>query len=412
MHDHTAHLVPEAERRVARRLVYGVAGVGILALVGLLVLWPRGPAPDPGFSTEGLRYPTAVIQAIEPGSCDTVEAVAPVECDLVTIRIASGEAEGDVATMQVSARDTHIPELEVGDRLIVQHNPMAPDEWAYTYWEHERALPLVALAALFVVAVLALGRWQGARALAGLGLSVGIVLAFLLPALIRGRPALAVALVAATLIAFVALYLAHGVTLETTVALIGTLGSLLLITLLAVTFVHLAHLTGLSGDDAQLLRVSAEALDPAGVLLAGIIIGALGVLDDVTVTQVAAVAEIRAANPALGAAELYRRALRVGRDHIAATVNTLVLAYVGASLSTLLFFARSTRPATQILGQEVVAIEVVRTLVGSIGLVAAVPLTTALAAVIAGRRRSEGDAAAAPSTPDGRPSWEDFAPEA
>ena len=189
-----------------------------------------------------------------------------------------------------------------------------------------------------------------------------------------------VALVTTSVVAFAALYIAHGVNASTTVALVGTLGSVVFITILAVVVTHFAHLTGLSDENFQVLRVTAEAIDPRGLLIAGIVISALGVLDDVTVTQVAAVNELRQANPAMTRSEVYHAAVRIGRDHVASTVNTLVLAYAGASVALLLFFFQEGRSVGQVLNRELVAIEIVRALIGSIGLIAAVPVTTALAA--------------------------------
>ena len=395
-----------------------VAGIGLATLVGLVVWWPRGDVVDTGASLAGLSFPRGVVVEVTPGECVTVELAVPTDCDLVTVELSTGADAGARVPVQVAAIDFATPELSVGDHLILQYNPMAPPQYAYTFWEFQRELPLAMLAVLFVVVVLAFGRWQGLRALSGLVVTFGIIIWFLLPSLLRDQPAVAVAVVAASLIAFATLYLSHGFSLETTVALVGTMASLVVIATLAAVFVGLANLTGLSDSDVQLLRVSAEALDPVGLLLAGTIIGALGVLDDVTVTQTFAVAELRAANPAMAARELYQRGLRVGREHIAATVNTLVLAYVGASLSLMLFFVQSERPIGQVLGQEAVGIEIVRMLVGSIGLVAAVPITTALAVMVSQRGGPSPLTRAEPATPvdgldaasDDRPRWDDFAP--
>ncbi|MGY6502189.1 MAG: YibE/F family protein [Acidimicrobiales bacterium] len=412
------------QQRTVRAVLGGVALVAVVTVVGLILWWPRGEIADSGASVAGLSYPRATVVDIAPGECLTFEIAAPTDCDLVTLTVTSGPDADSTVTMQVSAIDFDVPPLSVGDRLVVQYNPMAPAPYAYTFWEFERGAPLLALTFLFVVIVIVFGRWQGLRALTGLVVTFGIILVFLLPSLLRDQPAVGVALVGASLIAFSTLYLAHGVSLNTTVALVGTMASLVVITALGAVFVGLASLTGLSGPDAQLLRVSAEALDPAGLLLAGIIIGALGVLDDVTVTQVAAVAEIRNADPTMSGRELYRRGIRVGREHIAATVNTLVLAYVGASLSLMLFFVQSARPLGLVLGQEAVAIEIVRTLVGSIGLVAAVPITTGLAVLISRAEPSDtasttatppaGAPSVAPTAPpedDDSPAWDDFAPD-
>jgi uncharacterized membrane protein len=189
---------------------------------------------------------------------------------------------------------------------------------------------------------------------------------------------------------FVALYLAHGFNARTTTAMLGTLASLAITGLLAVVFVEATKFTGFGSEEAVFLQISAQQVNLQGLLLGGIIIGTLGVLDDVTVTQASSVWELHAANPNLGTTGLYRAALRIGRDHIASTVNTLVLAYVGASLPLLLLFTLSNRPLGDVLTSEVMAEEIVRTLVGSIGLVASVPITTALASVVARSDSSPG----------------------
>jgi uncharacterized membrane protein len=192
----------------------------------------------------------------------------------------------------------------------------------------------------------------------------------------------AVSVVGAAVIMFVTLYLAHGLNVRTTTAVLGTLGALVLTGVLAWAFVEASHLTGLSSEEAGFLQAAAGQVNLEGLLLGGIVIGSLGVLDDVTVTQASAVWELYHANPSMGFRALFSAGLRIGRDHIASTVNTLVLAYAGASLPLLVLFTLSNRDLSEVLTGELVAQEIVRTLVGSIGLVAAVPLTTALGALV------------------------------
>jgi uncharacterized membrane protein len=194
-----------------------------------------------------------------------------------------------------------------------------------------------------------------------------------------------VALVGASVIMFVALYITHGFTVRTSVAVLGTLSSLLLTGLLAAMFTGWAVITGLASEEANFLGSTQAQLDLRGLFLAGVVIGALGVLDDVTVTQTAAVWELRAANREYGVGQLYRAGVRIGRDHIASTVNTLVLAYAGASLPLLILFSVSGRGLADTLTSEIIAQEVIRALVGSIGLVASVPVTTMAAALVAVR---------------------------
>lgn len=209
-----------------------------------------------------------------------------------------------------------------------------------------------------------------------------VLIKFVIPAILEGSDPLLVAIVGGSVIMFLALYLAHGLNAATTTAVLGTLASLLLTGLLAVFFVNISIFTGAGSEEAVFLQISQSQVNLQGLLLASIIIGTLGVLDDVTVTQASAVWELQKANPEYGIGNLYRAAIRIGRDHIASTVNTLVLAYVGASLPLLILFSVSNRPLGQILNTENVAEEIVRTLVGSIGLVASVPITTGLAALV------------------------------
>ena len=216
--------------------------------------------------------------------------------------------------------------------------------------------------------------------------------------------------VAASAIAFVSLYLTHGFSPTTTVALAGTLGALGLTLALSSVFFGLANFTGLATEDALVLPFIAENLDVSALLLGGAVIGALGALDDVTVTQVATVAELRRRRPDLPTTELVASGIRVGRDHIASTVNTLLLAYAGASMPLLLLFAASDQSLDMVANGELVAIEIVRTLCGSVGLVAAVPITTALAAaVLRPTAEAPTEAPPAPDEPS-EPTWDDFSP--
>ncbi|HEV2758006.1 MAG TPA: YibE/F family protein [Acidimicrobiales bacterium] len=242
---------------------------------------------------------------------------------------------------------------------------------------------MLALGVLFAVAVVGLARWRGAAALLGLGVSLLVIVRFVLPAILAGESALGAAVVGSALIALVIIYLAHGVSARTTTAVLGTLLALALTALLAVAFVAATKLTGLSSEEGTYLRgVLGSSVNLRGMLLAGIVIGGLGVLNDVTVTQASAVWEIHLANPAVSASDLYRSAMRIGRDHIASTVDTLVLAYAGAALPLFVIFTVADRRLGDVVTGEIVAQEIVQTLVGSLGLIAAVPITTWLACLL------------------------------
>lgn len=408
--------------QVRRGLNWLVGAIAVLTLGGVVALWPRGEGPDLRASTEGLIYVDATVNAVDSTSCTDVDEQLETECQDVTVRITSGPRDNDLATFLSSQIDFSAPVFEPGDQVVLLYNRLAPEEFQYSFVEYQRTTPLLWLTAVFVLVVLVVARWMGARALVGLGLSLAVIVTFLLPALLRDQNPLAVALVATTVIAFAALYVAHGIRPATTVALVGTLASIVVITLGAAVVAGAAELSGLSDENVQTLRVTAAALDLRGIVIAGMVIGALGVLDDVTVTQVSAVQELRAANPTLPGRALYRSAMRIGRDHIASTINTLVLAYTGASLALLLFLEQEGRQLGRVLTREVIAVEIVRALVGSIGLVLSVPITTALAVVTLAPGDDAADAdtddtehardGADPSRRDKghEPAWDDFAP--
>jgi uncharacterized membrane protein len=267
------------------------------------------------------------------------------------------------------------PELSVGDEVFLSVVELEDETAAYQYADRSRWPLLIGLTLLFALAVVGLGRMRGVAALAGLALSVAILVFFILPAIVQGRDAVLVALAGGGAIALVSLYLAHGYNPLTHVAAVGAFSALLLTVGLSAAVVALADFTGLVDEEAFYL-LSIPTLDLSGLLLAGLVLGAIGALDDVTVTQASAVWEVHRANPALPPDDLFSAGLRVGRDHIVSTVNTLLLAYAGASLPLLILFTLSEQALGVVASSEVVAVEIARTLVGSIGLVTAVPITT------------------------------------
>jgi len=409
-----------------------VIALAVLTLVGVAALWPRGEAPDLG--TQPNTFVEATVTESRTATCDAIEADALTGCQEVDVEITSGPNVGDTGVFLVRDTDFGVPRMSAGDRVVLLDVDTSPPPYRYAFSDFQRAMPMWWLVALFAAAVIFVGRWQGVRALVGLAASGLILVAFIVPSLIRNESAVLVALVGTIAIAYLALYLAHGVNTTTTVALAGTLVSLVIIVFLALVAAELTRLSGLASEDAQVLRVTASALDLRGLLIAGIVVGALGVLDDVTVTQVSTVAALKRTNPSLDRVALYREAITVGRDHVASTVNTLVLAYAGAALPLVLLFSQGSKPIGRILTSEIVAVEIVRMLVGSIGLILAVPITTALAAaVLTGREpvhaghdhghghgpgpgRPTGSNETAPTgdrvADDGPgPTWDDFGPE-
>ncbi len=313
-------------------------------------------------------------------------------CEEVTVRLDQPTATESSPTFQQSV-DSGI-RLRTGDRIYVDavelRQPSGAEVTQYSFYEFKREQPLLVLAVMFAIAAIAIGRASGLRALIGLVLSLVVLAKFMLPAIAAGRSPLLVALVGASAVMFVALYLSHGVTGRTTAAVIGTLASLMITGVIASIAVAAARFTGLSNDSAAYVRATSDGIDIRGLLLAGIIIGALGVLDDVTVTQASAVWELHQADRSMSVAQLYSSALRIGRDHIASAVNTLVLAYAGASLPLLLLFTQVGTPLGEVLNGEPVATEIVRMLAGSIGLMASVPITTLLTALVVQADRGPG----------------------
>lgn len=375
-----------------RALVGVVAAVALVALVGLVLLWPEAERP---ILAEELGMGAELVDATVIGAdlapCHGTTRDQGILCEEVQFDVTHGSSSGDQGSFQVPVSEAAI-DFDTGDRIVLGYQPEVEPPFQYYFNDFQRDTPLVALVVCFVVAVLALGRWQGFRALLGLVVTGVVMVAFLFPSVLDGNDPTAVALVSAVAIALVALYLTHGVTERTTVALLGTFAALGVTAVLAAIFTSLARFTGFGTEDAFYLQIASGNVDVKGLVLAGIIVGSLGVLDDVTVTQVSAVWQLHQANPSYGPRRLYGAAVAIGRDHIASTVNTLVLAYAGASLPLLLLFTQAGRRLVDVAAGELVAVEVVRTLVGSIGLVTAVPVTTVLAAWVITRGSALRDA--------------------
>lgn len=383
-----------ASRRRARWLTVVVVLAGAAAVLGTLAFWPRGDAPELG--PQPASFVDATVRSVADDSCDTGQG-DEVSCRVVTARLTSGGDEGDVVRFQVLSTQTDVPDLAAGDKVVLHVSEGTPAEFRYAFVDVRRTEPLWWLLGGFVAVVLVFGRGRGARALVGLAVAGAVLIAFLLPALLHDSPVVPVTLAATALIAFAALYLAHGFNPGTTVALAGTLVSLALTAGLAVGVAAALELSGVGAGRAGALDLTADALDLRGLLVAGIVVGALGVLDDVTMSQVSIVATLRRANPGLPPRLVYREATKAGRDHMASTVNTLILAYAGASLPLLLLFTQGGPSLGRLVASDLIAVEIVRMLVGSIGLVAAVPITTGLAALVLGggedvlaRRASRG----------------------
>jgi len=375
-----------------RALWVTVLTAGIAVIIGLIILWPSSTrVQDPGL-VGGAQPSRAHVVSADVMSCSTSTPTDPQLCVVAQLRVSGARAatevprgDGPVTSVLPTLEQPYAPggtRLRSGDDIYVISSRLPDGTVVYSFYDYQRGGSLVALIVVFALVVMVIGRWRGVGALAGMAVSLAVLIVFLLPALLEGRNPVLVAVVGAAAIAFVALFLAQGVHVSTAVALLGTIAGLAVTLALSWLFVRAADLTGLADENASLLSALGGRIDVRGILLAGFVIGSLGVLDDITVTQVSAVSELRVAQPEFGSGSLFRAAMNIGRDHIASTVNTLVLAYAGAALPLLILFTGAQQSVTSIAGREVVATEIIRSLVGSIGLVAAVPITTWLAVIV------------------------------
>ncbi len=381
--------------RAGRWLVGVVAVVALLTVVGLIVLWPSGGGP----TVPGAASPTVggTVTAVQAAPCG-----GPTEqrCSTATVRVDEGRDEGLEVEIVLGPVEVS-PVLEVDQRVrLVDQTPdpaaLAPDGGevaadeldatpVYGFAGVDRRLPLLILAILFGLLGAVVARGRGVLALLGTGLSLSLVILWLVPSILDGHAPLLVATVGALAVMFVTTVLTYGVTAQSLAAVTGIGVSLLAAGLLGVFW---TGATGLDGKESELSSFALQSggeLPLGGILLAGMVIGALGVITDTVVSQVSTVAALHRANPRLSPRVLYREAFVVGRDHLAATIHTLVLAYAGATLPLLLVASASGVGFGDAINDAGLAEPIVSTLVGSAALVLSVPFSTALAAVLVGR---------------------------
>lgn len=409
-HGH-GHDGPLAIGDAARKVVIGLLVViGLAVLVAAAVLWPSKQQVDIPlpFQTQGggavsTEAGKVVQQDVGPcGSPDAGKVLAtnPIpppqssyECRRSLIVIESGPNSGNRTMLEVAPGPGQ-PDLRVGDDIRLVRGTDPSGTVLYAFDDYARGFPLVLIVIAFIVVIALVARWRGIRAILGLAIAFLVVVSFLLPALLDGKPAIPVALVAGAVILYAVLYLAHGVNLRTSSALLGTLSSMVVAAVLSWVAIKMTNITGLSEEQNTNVQTYLQHVSITGLLLAGFIIGSLGVLNDVTITQASAAFELAAIDESASRREIFSSAMRVGRDHIASTVYTLVLAYAGGALPLLLLFSVAGRPITDVLTGDAVAIEIARSAVGGIALALSVPLTTAIAVLLA---RPPGSAAEPPS---------------
>ncbi|MEE6178732.1 YibE/F family protein [Mycobacterium sp. 050134] len=411
-HSHSSG--PSPLRPLAARIVVGLlAAIGLAVLAGAIALWPSRqhvdiPMPFQNAAGGAVSTQAGHVVSSALGDCGSPSAsqvltTAPApaapgagRCVQTLIAIDSGPNAGAGTLLEFSPGPGQ-PQFAAGDRVRLVRQVDDQGATSYSFYDFERGWPLVALAVAFAVVIVAVARWRGLLALVGIVVAFAVLVVFLLPALRDGASAVPVALVASAAILYAVIYLAHGVSLRTSAALLGTLSALLLAAGLSWAAIELTHLTGLSDEQNSAVSAYLGNVSISGLLLAGFIIGSLGVLNDVTVTQASTVFELAQLGRPSSRRAVFLGALRVGRDHIASTVYTLVLAYAGSSLPLLLLFSVANRSLADVLTGESVAIELVRSAVGGIALALSVPLTTAIAAVLATPGRVTSDVRADPA---------------
>lgn len=368
-HDLTPPDGPSPITRRVRIVLISVTVVLALATVaGLVALWPRGESSMGTLNdtaSEEVRFLDGTVRQVREDD-EEVTAYVP--------------NMGETTDVQVPP-EVFVGGISVGDDIRLLYVPDAAASGSpYVFVDFKREMPLLLLAVVYALLVLAVARWRGLAAIGGLVLSIAVIGAFMLPALLEGKPPIAVAVVGSAAVMFVVLYLAHGISARTTSALLGTFAGLAVTVGLAAWSVGAAHLTGFTSDDAYTLYTYAPQMKLHGVLLCGMILAGLGVLNDVTITQASAVWELKSADPTMKMRQVFSKAMRIGRDHIASTVYTIVFAYAGAALPLFLLVSLYDRAFLDWITAGEIAEEVVRTLVSSIGLVLAIPMTTAVAA--------------------------------
>jgi uncharacterized membrane protein len=373
-------------RRAVWLMMLLLVPVGLATVIGLIVLWPSGEPTRAEQAAQtamppGTTFPEGEIVSLETVECG-IDPTIPQTCASAVVEVLDGPDAGDFVTVELPP-EVVAAGVEEGETLVLTRDAGAEGGAAYGFFDYDRDTPMLVLAIFFAVVVIGVARLRGLASLIGLTFAFVVLLQFVLPGLLGEDSPTLVSLVGSAAIMFVVLYLAHGFSARTTTALVGTLFGLTLVAVLGSVSVSTARLTGLTTEESNTLYGYDPTLSFSGLVLAGIVVAGLGVLNDVTITQASAIWQLREVSPDISWRELYTRGMAVGRDHIASTVYTIVFAYAGAALPALLIFELSNQPWSVTVTSSALAEEVVRTLVGSIALVLAVPVTTAAGAFFA-----------------------------
>lgn len=369
----------------------------LIVMLGL-ILGPRVVdyfnQPDEEETLVGYSSGTAlarVLAIVEEGQVTLGEVTQPYQ--ILSVEVQEGTYAGEVFEIEYGTRQIRHEMIMVkeGDRLMITVSSMPDGTLSAYFTDFDRRNSLLFLFGIFIAVSILVSGWKGVRSLLGILLSLIMIITIILPGIQEGGDPLLIGIRGAILFITFSLYIVYGWTVKTHAAVLGSIIALTITGLLAFAFVQNARLTGYGDENMFFIsQITQNALNVRGLLLTGILIGTLGVLDDLVISQASAVFELYRNNPQQQFKELFRSAMKIGQDHIAATVNTLVLAYAGASLPMLLLFSFSNVDFRMAINLEFIAEEVVRTMVGSLGLFASVPITTAMAALIAVNYRNFG----------------------
>jgi uncharacterized membrane protein len=342
-----------------------------------------------GFGSDTVRG--KVLDILEEGTVTLGDTTQPYQ--ILLIKLQEGPSIGQLLEIDYGLRQLRPAglNLQPGDEILVTVGKSQDGALTAYFTDYIRSRGLLWLLGTFIVFILLISGFKGVRSLLGMLISLAVIIGFIIPNILQGKDPVLISVSGAFVILAITLYLVYGWTLKTHAAVIGTLISLIITGFMADYFVNLTRLTGFGSEDALFLIQKSEVrINLQGLVFGGMLIGALGVLDDLVITQASAVFELHQAGEHRNWLALYRSAMRIGQDHVAATVNTLVLAYAGAALPTLLLFSLSGEQYSYLVNLEFVAEEIVRTLVGSLGLIAAVPITTALGSFLAANHTQLG----------------------
>lgn len=380
-HDQDVRLDKHSRHQARIILACVVIPLLIATIIGAVVTFPYGGAAvdKTPYLDNGVTRARGVVVDKPLRSCQFADELGGSDLlsSAVCVKITHGKGTGVIVPVHVPPENKSV--ATPGTKLKLFYEPSAVTEGTpYIYDDVQRTVPLAVLVALYVGLVVVVAGRRGAAALVGLATSLLVVVFYLIPALISGQSALVVSVVGAAAMMFLSVYLAHGITIRTTTALLGTFLGVAVTLWLATTSVTWAGLSGGTSDDALYMQSYFPNVSLSALLTCGIVIAGLGALNDVAITQASAVWELFAANPTMKPTTLFSRAMRIGRDHIASTVYTLAFAYVGTALPTFIIAATVDRPVMDLVMSSTIAEEIVRTMVASIGLILAIPATTAM----------------------------------